>query len=157
MAKILGGTVARPYSWPWQVELCMKKCNLRCGGTIIDSEWVMSAGHCVRDHEDIPGTFGVKLGTYDYRDDDEDGEQLRDVVEIHVHPQFGRPHPFSYDISLLRGDSGGPLVMKHNESNRWYQAGIVSWGQGCGEAGHAGTKSPMMYSRGASLSFMQLL
>ncbi|XGW18204.1 hypothetical protein V3C99_002654 [Haemonchus contortus] len=234
MAKILGGTVARPYSWPWQVELCMrsmfdKKCNLRCGGTIIDSEWVMSAGHCVNSYEGTPKSFGVKLGTYDYRDDDEDGEQLRDVIEIHVHPQFGKPHPFSYDISLLRlsspvnftdhiqpvcvsktmktmndnqtgyvtgwgvtseggtastklrqvivpflspkeceaeykgeidetmtcagrkgidscqGDSGGPLVVKHKESERWYQAGIVSWGHGCGEAKHAG-----VYSRPAA-------
>ncbi|VDO24633.1 unnamed protein product [Haemonchus placei] len=176
-------------------------------------------------YEQTPKSFGVKLGTYDYRDDDEDGEQLRDVVEIHVHPQFGKPHPFSYDISLLRlsspvnftdhiqpvcvskammtmndnqtgyvtgwgvtseggtastklrqvivpflspkeceaeykgeidetmtcagrkgidscqGDSGGPLVVKHKDSKRWYQAGIVSWGHGCGEAKHAGTEN----------------
>ncbi|WKX99641.1 hypothetical protein Q1695_014487 [Nippostrongylus brasiliensis] len=225
--KIIGGVEARPYSWPWQVELCSKsifskRCDLRCGGTLIDDEWVMSAGHCVRHYEDNPRMFGIKLGTYDFRDDDEEGEELRDVAEIHVHPKFGTPHPFSFDISLLRlakpvnftkhiqpicvarslerisenmtgyvtgwgsiseggpvsnklrqvvvpflsnkecekeyhgeidetmtcagrqgidscqGDSGGPLVQKHEESGRWYQAGIVSWGQGCGEPGHAG-------------------
>ena len=28
-----------------------------------------------------------------------------------------------------QGDSGGPFAMKHD--NRWYQIGIVSWGEGC--------------------------
>lgn len=35
-----------------------------------------------------------------------------------------------------QGDSGGPLVFKHNDE--WYQAGVVSWGQGCAEAGFPG-------------------
>ncbi|XP_061466899.1 prothrombin [Rhineura floridana] len=29
------------------------------------------------------------------------------------------------------GDSGGPFVMKSPTDNRWYQVGIVSWGEGC--------------------------
>ncbi|NWI15321.1 THRB protein, partial [Crypturellus soui] len=29
------------------------------------------------------------------------------------------------------GDSGGPFVMKSPDDNRWYQVGIVSWGEGC--------------------------
>ncbi|KAL6461747.1 hypothetical protein MHYP_G00298920 [Metynnis hypsauchen] len=29
------------------------------------------------------------------------------------------------------GDSGGPFVMKNPDDNRWYQIGIVSWGEGC--------------------------
>ncbi|XP_013882522.1 prothrombin [Austrofundulus limnaeus] len=29
------------------------------------------------------------------------------------------------------GDSGGPFVMKYPAENRWYQIGIVSWGEGC--------------------------
>ncbi|ETN83283.1 hypothetical protein NECAME_17524, partial [Necator americanus] len=24
IGKIVGGTIARPYSWPWQIELCAK-------------------------------------------------------------------------------------------------------------------------------------
>lgn len=35
-----------------------------------------------------------------------------------------------------QGDSGGPMVFKHDD--KWYQAGIVSFGEGCGLAGYPG-------------------
>ncbi|XP_053576286.1 prothrombin [Bombina bombina] len=36
------------------------------------------------------------------------------------------------------GDSGGPFVMKDPASGRWYQVGIVSWGEGCDRDGKYG-------------------
>ncbi|KAJ8402921.1 hypothetical protein AAFF_G00362350 [Aldrovandia affinis] len=36
------------------------------------------------------------------------------------------------------GDSGGPFVMKSPDDNRWYQVGIVSWGEGCDRPGKYG-------------------
>ncbi|KAL2088769.1 hypothetical protein ACEWY4_015668 [Coilia grayii] len=36
------------------------------------------------------------------------------------------------------GDSGGPFVMKSPTDNRWYQIGIVSWGEGCDRDGKYG-------------------
>ncbi|RXM33286.1 Prothrombin [Acipenser ruthenus] len=36
------------------------------------------------------------------------------------------------------GDSGGPFVMKNPEDDRWYQIGIVSWGEGCDRRGKYG-------------------
>ncbi|XP_028914844.1 prothrombin [Ornithorhynchus anatinus] len=36
------------------------------------------------------------------------------------------------------GDSGGPFVMKSPFDNRWYQIGIVSWGEGCDRDGKYG-------------------
>nr|XP_044994522.1 prothrombin [Jaculus jaculus] len=36
------------------------------------------------------------------------------------------------------GDSGGPFVMKSPYNNRWYQMGIVSWGEGCDRNGKYG-------------------
>ncbi|XP_033063711.1 prothrombin [Trachypithecus francoisi] len=36
------------------------------------------------------------------------------------------------------GDSGGPFVMKNPFNKRWYQMGIVSWGEGCDRDGKYG-------------------
>uniref|UniRef100_F6W5T9 Prothrombin n=1 Tax=Monodelphis domestica TaxID=13616 RepID=F6W5T9_MONDO len=36
------------------------------------------------------------------------------------------------------GDSGGPFVMKNPFDKRWYQMGIVSWGEGCDRDGKYG-------------------
>ena len=43
--KITGGFKSVPGSWPWQAYLKLRG-QLRCGGTLIHPEWVLTAGHC---------------------------------------------------------------------------------------------------------------
>ena len=38
-------------------------------------------------------------------------------------------------VDTCKGDGGSPLTCRMRGSNKWVQAGIVSWGIGCGEEG----------------------
>lgn len=43
--RVAGGNDAEKKAWPWIVSLHDPTCHL-CGGTVISSEWVLSAAHC---------------------------------------------------------------------------------------------------------------
>ncbi|XP_018604077.1 transmembrane protease serine 2-like isoform X2 [Scleropages formosus] len=45
-SRIVGGQVAKPGAWPWQVSLQVQREHL-CGGSIITPYWIVTAAHCV--------------------------------------------------------------------------------------------------------------
>ncbi|XP_062240495.1 acrosin-like [Platichthys flesus] len=44
--RIIGGQTATPGDWPWQVSL-VSFGRHRCGGSLINNQWVMTAAHCI--------------------------------------------------------------------------------------------------------------
>ena len=44
--RIVGGTPAKPHSWPWQVSINYDGTHV-CGGTILSQNYVVTAAHCV--------------------------------------------------------------------------------------------------------------
>ncbi len=46
LPRIIGGVEATLGRWPWQVSLYYSNRHT-CGGSIITSQWVVTAAHCV--------------------------------------------------------------------------------------------------------------
>ncbi|CAF1941774.1 unnamed protein product [Rotaria magnacalcarata] len=46
--RIVGGQEATPHSWPWLVSIQYYGSHF-CGGTLIDSQHVLTAAHCLQD------------------------------------------------------------------------------------------------------------
>ncbi|XP_037641201.1 elastase-1-like [Sebastes umbrosus] len=99
--RVVGGEVAKPNSWPWQISLQYKSGSRyyhTCGGTLIERGWVMTAAHCV----DSPRTWRVILGEHDLYSDS-GREQTMTVNNVFIHPRWDPTRLGSgFDIALLR-------------------------------------------------------
>ncbi|XP_004620363.2 transmembrane protease serine 11E [Sorex araneus] len=91
--RIVGGTEVEEGEWPWQVSLQWDGVH-RCGGTLINSTWLVSAAHCFRDYKNPArwtASFGVKLSH---------PRMKRDVKRIIVHDKYNYPS-HDYDIAVV--------------------------------------------------------
>ncbi|XP_006817821.1 chymotrypsinogen B-like [Saccoglossus kowalevskii] len=98
-ADIVGGVQAEPGSWPWQVAIQRNRIHI-CGGSIIKSRWILTAGHCVNLDQDHPEMFDVITANHIYTQPDP-YEQTWDIEEIFVHPEF-EMFKDEYNFALLR-------------------------------------------------------
>ncbi|XP_043505707.1 prostasin-like [Polistes fuscatus] len=101
--RITGGSNANRNEFPYQVSLQygLSSSSLKhfCGGSILNEQWILTAGHCVLA---VPsyGIFAVKAGKYNIALS-ESGEQQRIVIKQIVHEYYlGGVNP--YDIALLK-------------------------------------------------------
>jgi len=67
LKRIIGGEESEENQWPWLVKILRfdPKTNTykhRCGGTLIDAEWVLTAAHCLAFKLD--GKYIMRLGRY---------------------------------------------------------------------------------------------
>ena len=58
-SRVVGGKDANAHSWPWQIGL-HHNGSFKCGGSVINTRWVVTAAHCVRRR--LARDFTVKLG-----------------------------------------------------------------------------------------------
>ncbi|XP_072324301.1 chymotrypsin-like elastase family member 2A [Scyliorhinus torazame] len=102
--RVVAGQEARPHSWPWQASLQFAYehdpdfFQHMCGGSLISTNWVMTAAHCI---VDVPGRFAVVLGEHNL--ERKGNEYLRHIQLIITHPRW---NPLvledGNDIALLR-------------------------------------------------------
>ncbi|CAG4931528.1 unnamed protein product [Parnassius apollo] len=110
--RIVGGSTASLYEFPWMVLIAYRygqTLKFDCGGTLINSKYVLTAAHCVRGKT----IASVRVGDYDISsriDCVGEGEtrvcetryQDRSVAEIITHNEYVGVPTVMNDIALLR-------------------------------------------------------
>ncbi|XP_011881047.1 PREDICTED: transmembrane protease serine 9-like [Vollenhovia emeryi] len=111
--RITDGEDARPGEFPYQVSIRWGvppyvPFNHACGGSIINKNFILTAGHCIMKI----GQLQVHAGKH-YLNKDEPSQQVIDVAEAYVHEKYpGGVAP--YDIALLKLKT--PLVFNERVS-----------------------------------------
>ncbi|XP_071315858.1 chymotrypsin-like protease CTRL-1 [Trachinotus anak] len=135
--RIVGGQDASPGSWPWQASLTRDGRHF-CGGSLISSQWVMTAAHCIKSPED---NITVFLGRYNQSGQNVN-EMSRTVAQITCHPLYGsltldNINEYDNDICLLKlstpvrfTDYIGPICLASATST--FYNGTDSWVTGWG-------------------------
>ena len=96
--KVVGGVKADPQDWGWQV-LMMYNGRFICGGSLINSQWVVTAAHCVSSNLNAaPYTFD--LGLHD-RNAKESWVTSRTVSKVIMHPSYSAS-TFQNDIAVMK-------------------------------------------------------
>jgi len=102
LGRIVGGDSAIAGSWPWMVYILLNKATL-CGGTLIDAQWVLTAGHCfikLKDGSDIDLYFGL----YAVANKDSGHVRKRRGVEVILHENWNATYYPYRDIALVKLD-----------------------------------------------------
>uniref|UniRef100_A0A182TI49 Peptidase S1 domain-containing protein n=1 Tax=Anopheles melas TaxID=34690 RepID=A0A182TI49_9DIPT len=137
--RIAHGNTTRVFEYPWMVLLRYESNSVlsdRCGGSLINNRYVLTAAHCVRTSSSIR-LVKVRLGEHDKRQQIDchvysDGEKDCadpavdvDIESMIVHKDYNRPIKFRHDIALLRmaqevefSDSVKPICLPVNEDVR---------------------------------------
>ncbi|XP_069057946.1 transmembrane protease serine 3-like [Pleurodeles waltl] len=141
--RIIGGSPSSEGSWPWQVSLHWEGQHI-CGGSIISSQWVLTAAHCFV----LSGLFTVKKWRVHAGSVFIGSSGIYSVQNIYYNAQFSSSTT-DYDVALLKTS----LPLQFSETLRpvclpgyrqQFQPNGNCWITGFGHVNEGGNVSPVL-------------
>ncbi|XP_037025264.1 serine proteinase stubble [Bradysia coprophila] len=138
--RIVGGKNAPFGRWPWQVSVRRTSffgfsSTHRCGGAVINANWIATAGHCVDDL--LTSQIRIRVGEYDFSHVQEQLPYIERAVERKVvHPKYNF-FTYEYDLALVKLDSPlefaphiSPICLPaHDDLLIGENATVTGWGR----------------------------
>ncbi|XP_066542037.1 transmembrane protease serine 3 [Hoplias malabaricus] len=148
--RIVGGNLSGEGQFPWQVSLHFQSEHL-CGGSIIESRWILTAAHCVYGFV-FPRLWTVLVGL---TEQPVSGAKYLSVEKIFYHDRY-RPKALDYDIALLKlvesltfNGYVEPICLPNFEEE--FEDGKMCWISGWGATEDGGEASVSLHSASVPL------
>ncbi|XP_061446252.1 serine protease 33-like isoform X1 [Rhineura floridana] len=133
--RIIGGKKADEGEWPWQASIRKNRIHM-CGGSLISSQWVVTAAHCFEGRLNLP-EFRVNLGEYELPKPAPTMVSSA-VSQIIVHPSYAG-EGLSADIALMQLKEAVnfsrtilPVCLPSTSDPDTFPVGMVCWVTGWG-------------------------
>ncbi|XP_065093779.1 collagenase-like [Ochlerotatus camptorhynchus] len=98
-SRIINGKDAELGQFPYQALLKIDTPNGRalCGGSVLNEEWILTAGHCVQD----ASSFEITMGTINLKSTEDDGRVVMNSTEYIQHEDYNGQDA-SNDIAVIK-------------------------------------------------------